>query len=193
MRRKTYVDRANERTVNAGKKTIAPADVFNALEDIEFGFLRERLEAEFHKFNAVQTQKRTSYRNKVKATAKGAADPSTSAAPGDDTSMADTTHASAADASPTGADAPRSKKQRVDPSGGGGGEEEHDDAETEEEEDHEDEDTHDDEVDEEEDEDEDEDEEEDQPSGDETQDDVLEERDARGQDGDEALDGDESD
>lgn len=39
--------RANEHTVNAGKKTILPADVFKALEDTEFGFLKEALEAEF--------------------------------------------------------------------------------------------------------------------------------------------------
>lgn len=33
--------------MNAGKKTIAPADVFKALEDTEFSFLRAPLEAEF--------------------------------------------------------------------------------------------------------------------------------------------------
>lgn len=38
---------ANENTVSAGKKTIAPADVFKALEDTEFSFLRGPLEAEF--------------------------------------------------------------------------------------------------------------------------------------------------
>jgi hypothetical protein len=38
---------ANEHTFNAGKKTISPADVFKALDDIEFGFLKEPLEAEF--------------------------------------------------------------------------------------------------------------------------------------------------
>lgn len=38
---------ANENTVNANKKTIAPADVFKALDDIEFSFLKEPLEAEF--------------------------------------------------------------------------------------------------------------------------------------------------
>lgn len=38
---------ANEHTKNANKKTIMPADVFSALEDIEFPFLREALEAEF--------------------------------------------------------------------------------------------------------------------------------------------------
>lgn len=68
-----------------------PADVFAALEDIEFPFLRERLEAEFKsnlhttiqpsksqnyslthnlEFNEVQTTKRTTYRRKVAAAKK---------------------------------------------------------------------------------------------------------------------------
>lgn len=34
--------------MDANKKTIAPADVFKALEDTEFSFLREPLEAEFN-------------------------------------------------------------------------------------------------------------------------------------------------
>ncbi|KAJ3552173.1 hypothetical protein NPX13_g11175 [Xylaria arbuscula] len=38
---------ANEHTLNNNKKTIMPGDVFAALEDIEFPFFRERLEAEF--------------------------------------------------------------------------------------------------------------------------------------------------
>ena len=38
---------ANEHTVAAGKKTVLPADVFKALDDTEFSFLREPLEAEF--------------------------------------------------------------------------------------------------------------------------------------------------
>lgn len=33
--------------MNANKKTIAPGDVFKALDEIEFGFLKEPLEAEF--------------------------------------------------------------------------------------------------------------------------------------------------
>jgi hypothetical protein len=33
--------------MGAGKKTIAPADVFKALDDAEFSFLKEPLEAEF--------------------------------------------------------------------------------------------------------------------------------------------------
>ncbi|RCI07823.1 hypothetical protein L249_5833 [Ophiocordyceps polyrhachis-furcata BCC 54312] len=58
---------ANEHTTNAGKKTISPTDVFKALDDTEFSFLREPLEAEFAKFNAMQTEKRSSYRQKVRA------------------------------------------------------------------------------------------------------------------------------
>lgn len=38
---------ANEFTVSSGKKTIMPADVFKALDDIEYGFMRDKLEAEF--------------------------------------------------------------------------------------------------------------------------------------------------
>jgi hypothetical protein len=41
------LDSANEYTLNNNKKTIMPGDVFAALEDIEFPFFRERLEAEF--------------------------------------------------------------------------------------------------------------------------------------------------
>lgn len=33
--------------MNAGKKTVAPADVFKALDDVEFSFLKGPLEAEF--------------------------------------------------------------------------------------------------------------------------------------------------
>ena len=38
---------ANEVTTLQNKKTVMPADVFRALDDIEFGFMRERVEAEF--------------------------------------------------------------------------------------------------------------------------------------------------
>lgn len=38
---------ANNHTVNAGKKTISPADVFKALEELELDFLKGPLEAEF--------------------------------------------------------------------------------------------------------------------------------------------------
>ncbi|KAF3067173.1 DNA polymerase epsilon subunit D [Daldinia childiae] len=61
---------ANEHTQSSNKKTIMPADVFTALDDIEFPFFRERLEAEFKKFNETQTTKRNTYRRKVAAAKK---------------------------------------------------------------------------------------------------------------------------
>ncbi|KAK3330188.1 hypothetical protein B0H66DRAFT_597735 [Apodospora peruviana] len=67
---------ANEFTVSSNKKTIMPADVFKALDDTEFGFMRERLEAEFAKFNEIQTSKRSTYRKKVAAAKKGGANTS---------------------------------------------------------------------------------------------------------------------
>ncbi|OAQ98014.1 hypothetical protein LLEC1_01980 [Akanthomyces lecanii] len=198
---------ANEITLNANKKTIMPADVFKALEEIEFDFLKEPLEAEFAtgplftnraaaEFNAIQTDKRNTYRQKVKAAAKPTG--------GDDTDMggdggaaasslvADTTIASA----PGGGgdnddDAPPSKKARVEERGADADETEMDDGEEDaaQEMDDEDEDEEDEEVEEEEDEDEDD--EVAGASGDETQD-ALEERVDRDE-ADEALDGDESD
>ncbi|POR35453.1 DNA polymerase epsilon subunit D [Tolypocladium paradoxum] len=172
---------ANEHTTNAGKKTISPADVFKALDDTEFSFLREPLEAEFAKFNAIQTEKRTSYRAKARAP-KGAPSKVT------DTGMANQTSTTLADTTvASSAEAPRAKKPRVEP---------HDDAETEEDDaeepeeqemDEDDDEDEDDEVDEEEEEDD----EEEQASGDETPD-ALEVREGR-EEKDEALDGDESD
>ncbi|KJZ76645.1 hypothetical protein HIM_03981 [Hirsutella minnesotensis 3608] len=172
---------ANEHTTNAGKKTISPADVFKALDDTEFSFLRGPLEAEFAKFNAVQTEKRSSYRQKARAAKEG---PSSR---GDDTDMADTTTTSEA------ASGPRAKRARTEPN---------DHADTEDEDAEVDDDDEaaaaaaadgddDDEVVEEEDEEEDDDEGEEGGSGDETQD-ALEDR-TRGEEQDEALDGDESD
>ncbi|KAI0110137.1 histone-fold-containing protein [Daldinia grandis] len=61
---------ANEHTQSSNKKTIMPADVFAALGDIEFPIFRERLEAEFKKFNETQTTKRNTYRRKVAAAKK---------------------------------------------------------------------------------------------------------------------------
>ncbi|KAI1136936.1 histone-fold-containing protein [Hypoxylon sp. FL0543] len=69
---------ANEKTQSSNKKTIMPADVFAALEDIEFEFMRERLEAEFKKFNEVQTTKRSTYRRKKRAEKVAASDPNAS-------------------------------------------------------------------------------------------------------------------
>ncbi|OAQ81649.1 CBF/NF-Y family transcription factor [Purpureocillium lilacinum] len=185
---------ANEHTVNAGKKTVLPADVFRALDDTEFSFLREPLEAEFAKFNAIKTEKRTSYRAKVKSTGKD--EPAKRQPASEDTDMADQTGASHGNdtiVSAAGASsehAPRAKKARVD----------HDETEEEEDDDVDDDDNDDDaeqeaaEEDEDDEGNEDEDEEDDaegQGSGDETQD-ALEEREAKDE-RDEALDGDESD
>ncbi|CAJ2513263.1 Uu.00g013820.m01.CDS01 [Anthostomella pinea] len=61
---------ANEKTMTSNKKTIMPADVFAALEDVEFPHMRERLEAEFKKFNETQTTKRNTYRRRVAAQKK---------------------------------------------------------------------------------------------------------------------------
>lgn len=38
---------ANDFTTGANRKTITPQDVFNAIDEIEYGFMREKLEAEF--------------------------------------------------------------------------------------------------------------------------------------------------
>ncbi|KAH6898923.1 histone-fold-containing protein [Thelonectria olida] len=167
---------ANTITAEAGKKTVTPADVFKALNDTEFQFLREPLEAEFAKFNAIQAEKRTSAKSKKVQPKKP---------DGTDTAMADTSLADA-DADTTiasEASGPRAKRARVDPNAAP---EVEDDAETEDEEPVPEDDDEQDEVDEEED-----DEAEGEPSGDDTQD-ALEERQGR-EDADEALDGDESD
>lgn len=42
-----YNKSANEHVQSAGKKTVMPADVFQALDDTEFAFMRAPLEAEF--------------------------------------------------------------------------------------------------------------------------------------------------
>ncbi|KAM0563995.1 hypothetical protein ACHAPJ_000203 [Fusarium lateritium] len=163
---------ANENTTNAGKKTISPADVFKALEETEFSFLRGPLEAEFAKFNAIQTEKRTSYRQKVRAKKDGA-----------DTDMPDTSHVETdADADTTVASTgPRAKRPRVEP----GTAEVEEDAETEDDEPVPEDDDDDDEVEEEDEE------AEGEASGDDTQD-VLEVKEGK-EERDEALDGDESD
>ncbi|KAF5257550.1 hypothetical protein BFJ63_vAg3703 [Fusarium oxysporum f. sp. narcissi] len=160
---------ANENTVNAGKKTISPADVFKALEETEFAFLKEPLEAEFAKFNAIQTEKRTSYRQKVRAKKSD----------GPDTDMPDTSNMET-DADTTAVSTgPLTKRPRVEP----GNAEAEEDAVTEDEVEIP-EDSEDDEVEEE-------DEEEAEASGDDTQD-ALELKEGR-EERDEALDGDESD
>ncbi|KAF5662117.1 DNA polymerase epsilon subunit D [Fusarium circinatum] len=162
---------ANENTVNAGKKTISPADVFKALEETEFAFLKEPLEAEFAKFNAIQTEKRTSYRQKVRAKKSD----------GPDTDMPDTSNIEADTDTTAVSTGPLAKRPRVEP----GNAEAEEDAVTEDEVEIP-EDSEDDEVEEEEEE-----EEEAEASGDDTQD-ALELKEGK-EERDEALDGDESD
>ncbi|KAI0599447.1 hypothetical protein F4775DRAFT_551481 [Biscogniauxia sp. FL1348] len=198
---------ANEHTQNSNKKTIMPADVFEALEDTEFSFLRERLEAEFKKFNDTRTTKRNTYRRKVAAQKKaekaGSGGPDSSALA--DPNASTLSAATKADRTPS---APRSKKQKpnapdesameVD---GDATEEPQDasDAETEPEEEEEEEEDDDDEEEEnaEEDEDDEEEEEDEDEEGNDDDDDMhdaLEERQPRDEDEDDALDnGDESD
>ncbi|KAF5973244.1 DNA polymerase epsilon subunit D [Fusarium bulbicola] len=161
---------ANENTVNAGKKTISPADVFKALEETEFAFLKEPLEAEFAKFNAIQTEKRTSYRQKVRAKKSD----------GPDTDMPDTSNIEADTDTTAVSTGPLAKRPRVEP----GNAEAEEDAVTEDEVEIP-EDSEDDEVEEEEEE------EEAEASGDDTQD-ALELKEGK-EERDEALDGDESD
>lgn len=57
-------NQANEHTSQAGRKTITPADVFKALDDLEFGSWKENLEAELSKFTEIQTEKRSQYKKK---------------------------------------------------------------------------------------------------------------------------------
>lgn len=97
---------ANERTLNSNKKTIMPADVFEALEDIEFEFMRERLEAEFKKFNEVQTTKRSTYRRKVAAAKRAEKAAAT------DPNASTVSNASAATNAPDSAAPRASKKQK---------------------------------------------------------------------------------
>ncbi|KAH8808226.1 histone-fold-containing protein [Xylogone sp. PMI_703] len=58
---------ANTFATDANRKTIAPQDVFKALEELEFPDFAPRLEAELAKFNELQTDKRNVYRKKVAA------------------------------------------------------------------------------------------------------------------------------
>ncbi|KAJ2907066.1 uncharacterized protein MKZ38_008634 [Zalerion maritima] len=77
---------ANENTLSAGKKTIMPADVFKAVDETEFGFMRAKLEAEFTtgrntdkhpfpplraEFHETNSAKRSSYRKKVAMAKRG--------------------------------------------------------------------------------------------------------------------------
>ncbi|KAK3362735.1 histone-fold-containing protein [Lasiosphaeria hispida] len=186
---------ANEFTLSSNKKTIMPADVFKALDEIEYGFMRERLEAEFAKFNEVQTSKRSTYRKKVAALKKKPGAGDGSSAVGDASMMstgsqdpddADQSALRATSADESVSQSRAAKKARID--GGGDSsrmeldENEPSDAETVPEEPEEDED------DEEDDEEEDEEDEDDEPEG--ADDDADDAEGRAAPDEDEALDDD---
>ncbi|KXJ91922.1 histone-fold-containing protein [Microdochium bolleyi] len=97
---------ANEHTLDNNKKTIMPADVFAALEDTEFSFFRERLEAEYNKFNDTQTIKRNTYRQKIAAKKAGTGETAAGEKQDPDASVA----SAAADADTSSV--PRSKKHK---------------------------------------------------------------------------------
>ena len=50
----------------ANRKTISPANVLDALADVELEIFLPRVEAELRKFNEIQTGKRNEYRRKLK-------------------------------------------------------------------------------------------------------------------------------
>ncbi|KAK8090062.1 hypothetical protein PG997_005023 [Apiospora hydei] len=116
---------ANEQTLHSGKKTILPDDVFEALDQIEYGQFRDRLQAEFKKFNETRTTKRNTYRRRVAAAKKGLplpADPNASmvsnATSEGVTDVGDISTASAAGAAGAGEagssdQQPRSKKAKT--------------------------------------------------------------------------------
>ncbi|KAI9739014.1 MAG: hypothetical protein M1818_005328 [Claussenomyces sp. TS43310] len=58
---------ANEHAQSSNRKTVAPGDVFKALDDLELEGFSERLEAELAKFNELQAEKRNSHRKKIGA------------------------------------------------------------------------------------------------------------------------------
>ncbi|KAK5152544.1 hypothetical protein LTR04_006418 [Oleoguttula sp. CCFEE 6159] len=57
---------ANDHAMAANKKTIQPLDVLAVLAELEFETFAPRLEAELAKYNAIQCDKRNSYRRKVR-------------------------------------------------------------------------------------------------------------------------------
>jgi len=65
---------AAEHAARSGKKTVMPKDVFDALQELEFDFMLQRVEAEVHKFTSIQADKRNTYRKKVREEKKAAKD-----------------------------------------------------------------------------------------------------------------------
>ncbi|KAF1835471.1 histone-fold-containing protein [Decorospora gaudefroyi] len=69
---------AAEHALKSGKKTVMPKDVFEAMHELEFDFMLERLEAEVAKFTSIQADKRNTYRKKVREEKKAGATTTTS-------------------------------------------------------------------------------------------------------------------
>ena len=65
---------ANEKATRMNKKTIHPKDVLEALHELEFDGFVPRCTAELEKYNAVQCDKRNTYRRKVREEAKAKAE-----------------------------------------------------------------------------------------------------------------------
>ena len=65
---------ANEKATRMNKKTIHPKDVLEALQELEFDTFVPRCAAELEKYNAVQCDKRNTYRRKVREEAKAKAE-----------------------------------------------------------------------------------------------------------------------
>ncbi|KAL5429087.1 hypothetical protein PMIN04_000331 [Paraphaeosphaeria minitans] len=61
-----------------------PKDVFDALQELEFDFMLQRVEAEVHKFTSIQADKRNTYRKKVREEKKAAKDEPINGAAGDE-------------------------------------------------------------------------------------------------------------
>ncbi|APA14616.1 hypothetical protein SS1G_06591 [Sclerotinia sclerotiorum 1980 UF-70] len=108
---------ANENAHNRSVKTIAPQDVFKALDDLEFPDFKPRLEAELAKFLETQSDKRNTYRKKVAADKVAGSQAGGENGEGD-SEMLDR----------EGDGEPKAKKARRDEGSGGSGEtqEEHD-------------------------------------------------------------------
>ncbi|KAF2447611.1 histone-fold-containing protein [Karstenula rhodostoma CBS 690.94] len=77
---------AAEHAARSGKKTVMPKDVFDALQELEFDFMLQRVEAEVHKFTSIQADKRNTYRKKVREEKKAAKDQPINGAADDDES-----------------------------------------------------------------------------------------------------------
>jgi histone H3/H4 len=65
---------ANDKATRMNKKTIHPKDVLEALQELEFDAFVPRCTAELEKYNAVQCDKRNTYRRKVREEAKAKAE-----------------------------------------------------------------------------------------------------------------------